>query len=84
MEPIKKSDRVLLFEFWERSALITGEMFPDKIKNLSREDIIFKSFLMIYMPLASYLIFRERWCEHFKLLPGKDPGALRRGHPRVL
>jgi hypothetical protein len=34
---------------------------PDKIKNLSREDIIFKS----------YLIFRERWCEHFKLSPEK-------------
>jgi len=67
MESVKNADRVPLFDFWERNALITSEMFPDKIKNLSREDIMFKSFLMIYMPLLGYLIFRARWCGHFKL-----------------
>jgi AcrR family transcriptional regulator len=67
MESVKNTDRVPLFDFWEKNALITSEMFPDKIKNLTREDIMFKSFLMIYMPLLGYLIFRERWCEHFKL-----------------
>ncbi len=67
MESVKNADRVPLFDFWERNALITSEMFPDKIKNLSREDIMFKSFLMIYMPLIGYLIFKDRWCEHFKL-----------------
>jgi AcrR family transcriptional regulator len=67
MESVKNADRVPLFDFWEKNAFITSEMFPDKIKNLSREDIMFKSFLMIYMPLLGYLIFKDRWCGHFKL-----------------
>jgi AcrR family transcriptional regulator len=67
MESVKSKGEVPLFTFWENNALITSEMFPDKIKNLTRDEIMYKGFFMLYMPLLSYLVFADRWCAQFSL-----------------
>lgn len=67
MESVKRVGDVPLFTFWKNNVLITSEMFPDKIKNLTRDEIMFKGFFMLYMPVVGYLVFADRWCEHFSL-----------------
>lgn len=91
MESMKdQGESVPLFEIWDKSLAIHrnfGDLQLEKWldENPGRKTEVFFLFLL---PLLTFFIFRDRWCDHYKLSPEEAWNALSAGlmeyfHPKL-
>ncbi|NLY91144.1 MAG: TetR/AcrR family transcriptional regulator [Firmicutes bacterium] len=79
MESMKeKSKSVPLFEIWDQSLALHrnfgGHPVDEWLNNDPRRKV--ETFFLFVLPLLTFFIFRDRWCDHYKLSPEEAWNAL--------
>ena len=82
MESMKeKSKSVPLFEIWDQSLALHrnfgGHPVDEWLNNDPRRKV--ETFFLFVLPLLTFFIFRDRWCDHYKLSPEEAWNALSAG-----
>ncbi|HEY8391120.1 MAG TPA: TetR/AcrR family transcriptional regulator [Capillibacterium sp.] len=82
MESMKdRSESVPLFDIWDQSVTLHRDFDGQQIEKWLNDDPRRKVevFFLFIIPLLTFFIFRDRWCERYKLAPEEAWDALRTG-----
>jgi len=82
MESMKdKTESVPLFEIWDKTLAIhrdfNGYQLEKWLNDNPRRKV--EVFFIFVLPLLTFFIFRDRWCDHYKLSPEEAWDALSAG-----
>jgi AcrR family transcriptional regulator len=82
MESMKdKTESVPLFEIWDKALAIHRDFDGYQLKKWLNDNPRRKVevFFIFVLPLLTFYIFRDRWCDHYKLSPEEAWDALGTG-----
>ncbi|HHT49729.1 MAG TPA: TetR/AcrR family transcriptional regulator [Firmicutes bacterium] len=76
-----QNESVPLFDIWDQSVALHrgfgGQPVDEWLNNDPRRKV--ETFFLFVLPLLTFFIFRDRWCDHYKLSPEEAWNALRAG-----
>lgn len=68
VESVKNTGEIPLFKVWDLGTTQHQDLKPELIQRMWSEDqLMTKSFFMFIFPVVGFLVFKERWCEYYKI-----------------